>query len=153
MREAVVAAERAIEGRQTLGLGSQDVKQGYRNGLEAALMLGDLDTVDRLLRIVEDAPIGLRPPYLVALAQRYRARLAGDAPEADRLFAAAAAGFAAIDVAFDTAIVQLEHAEWLGRIGRTDEAENALEPARETFERLRATPWLERAVAAGAVHA
>jgi class 3 adenylate cyclase/tetratricopeptide (TPR) repeat protein len=153
MREAIVAAERAIEGRQTLGLGSQDVKQGYRNGLEAALMLGDLDTVDRLLRIVEDAPIGLRPPYLAALAQRYRARLAGDAPEADRLFAAAAAGFAAIDVAFDTAIVQLEHAEWLGRIGRTDEAENALEPARETFERLRATPWLERAVAAGAVHA
>ena len=41
LREALAAAERAIEGRQTLGLGSQDVKQGYRNGLEAALALGD----------------------------------------------------------------------------------------------------------------
>ena len=150
-REALAAAEHAIEGRHTLGLGSQDVKQGYRNGLEAALILGDLDTAERLLRVVEEAPIGLRPPYLAALGQRYRARLAGDAPEADRLFAAAAVGFAAIDVAFDEAVVQLEHGEWLGRIGRPAEAEQLLSRAGDTFERLRATPWLERAAAAGAV--
>ena len=151
LREALAAAERAIEGRLTLGLGSQDVKQGYRNGLEAALALGDLDTADRLLRIVEEAPIGLRPPYLAALAQRFRARLAGDAPEADRLFASAAAGFAAIDIPFEEAVVQLEHAEWLGRIGRPDEADQLLAGARETFERLRATPWLERVSAAETV--
>jgi class 3 adenylate cyclase/tetratricopeptide (TPR) repeat protein len=148
MREALAAAERAIEGRQTLGLGSQDVKQGFRNGLEAALALGDLDSVNRLLRIVEDAPVGLRPPYLAALAQRFRARLAGDAPEADRLFASAAGGFAAIDVVFEEAVVQLEHAEWLSRIGRPGEAEQLVARARETFERLGATPWLERAAAA-----
>jgi tetratricopeptide (TPR) repeat protein len=153
MREALAAAERAIEGRQTLGLGSQDVKQGYRNGLEAALVLGDLETAERLLRVVEEAPVGLRPPYLAALAQRYRARLAGDAPEADRLFAAAAVGFAAIDVVFEEAVVQLEHGEWLGRIGRPAEAEQLLARAGETFERLRATPWLERAAAAAAVAA
>jgi tetratricopeptide (TPR) repeat protein len=145
MREALAAAEHAIEGRQTLGLGSQDVKQGYRNGLEAAFALGDLDSVDRLLVIVEDAPVGLRPPYLAALAQRFRARLAGDAPEADRLFAAAAVGLAAIDVVFEEAVVQLEHAEWLGRIGRPAEAEQLRAGARETFERLGATQWLERA--------
>jgi tetratricopeptide (TPR) repeat protein len=153
LRECLAAAERAIEGRATLGLGSQDVKQGYRHGLEAALALGDLDTADRLLRIVEEAPIGLRPPYLAALANRYRARLAGDAPEADRLFATAAAQFGAIEVQFEEAVVQLEHAEWLNRIGRTDEAESLLQRARATFERLRATPWLERAAAAGAVAA
>jgi tetratricopeptide (TPR) repeat protein len=145
MREALAAAEHAIEGRQTLGLGSQDVKQGYRNGLEAAFALGDLDSVDRLLVIVEDAPVGLRPPYLAALAQRFRARLAGDAPEADRLFAAAAVGLAAIDVVFEEAVVQLEHAEWLGRIGRPAEAEQLRAGARETLERLGATQWLERA--------
>jgi hypothetical protein len=73
------------------------------------LALGDTETADRLLRIVEDAPIGLRPPYLAALAARFRARLAGDAPEADRLFAAAAAQFAAIEVPFEEAVVRLEH--------------------------------------------
>jgi class 3 adenylate cyclase/tetratricopeptide (TPR) repeat protein len=151
MREALASAEQAIEGRHTLGLGSQDVKQGYRNGLEAAFAIGDLDSVERLLLIIEDAPVGLRPPYLAALAQRFRARLAGDAPEADRLFASAAAGFAAIDIPFEEAVVQLEHAEWLGRIGRPDEADQLLARARETFERLRATPWLERASTAETV--
>jgi tetratricopeptide (TPR) repeat protein len=153
LREALAAAERAIDGRETLGLGSQDVKQGYRHGLEAALALGELDTADRLLRIVEEAPIGLRPPYLAALAQRFRARLAGDAPEADRLFAGAAAQFAAIEVPFEEAVVLLEHAEWLGRIGRAGESEQLLARARDTFERLGAAPWLERTNAAAAVPA
>ncbi|MGZ4333835.1 MAG: hypothetical protein ACXVRJ_06135 [Gaiellaceae bacterium] len=108
LRECLAAAERAIEGRLTLGLGSQDVKQGYRHGIEAALALGDTDTVERLLRIVEDAPVGLRPPYLAAIVQRFRARLAGDNPEAARLFAGAAAQFAAIEVPFEEAVVLLE---------------------------------------------
>ena len=147
LSEALVAAERAIDGRLTLGLGSQDVKQGYRHGLEAALALDDRDSAERLLRIVEDSPVGLRPPYLAALAQRFRARLAGDAPEADRLFSAAASGFAAIDVVFEEAVVRLEHAEWLGQIGRPDEAGPLLARAHDTFERLGAAPWLERAAA------
>jgi len=151
LRETLAAAERAIEGRLTLGLGSQDVKQGYRNGVEAALALGDTEAADRLLRIVEDAPIGLRPPYLAALAARFRARLAGDAPEADRLFAAAAAQFAAIEVPFEEGVVRLEHGEWLVRIGRADEGAPLIAAAREAFERLGATVWLERANAAGAV--
>jgi hypothetical protein len=146
-----VAAERAIEGRLTLGLGSQDVKQGYRHGLEAALGLGENETVDRLLRIVEEAPVGLRPPYLAALAQRFRARLAGDGAEADRLFSAAAAQFAAIEVPFEEAVVLLEHGEWLLRLGRPADAEPLLGRARETFERLDAAPWLERVAVASTV--
>ena len=151
MRESLTAAERAIEGRMTLGLGSQDVKQGYRHRLEAALSLGERDTVERLLRIIEEAPIGLRPPYLAALAQRFRARLAGDSPEADRLFAGATAQLAAIEVPFEEAVALVEHGEWLVRIGRPAEAEPLLARARETFERLRATPWLERTNAASPV--
>ena len=145
LRESLAAAERAIEGRLTLGLGSQDVKQGYRSGLEAALGLGDTETADRLLRVIEEAPVGLRPPYLAALADRFRARLLGDAPEADRLFASAAAQFAAIDVPFEEAVVLLEHGEWLARIGRPDEGARLVGRARETFEHLGAAVWIARA--------
>ena len=45
---------------------------------------------------------------------------------------------------FDVAVIELEHGEWLTSIGREDEAEPLLDEARETFERLRAAPWLER---------
>ena len=153
LREALTAAERAIEGRLVLGFGAQDVKQGYRHGLEAAFGLGEPDTVDRMLRVIEESPVGLRPPYLSALAHRFRARLAGDDPAADRLFAAAAAQFAAIDVPFEEAVVQLEHGEWLVRIGRVDDGAELIASARETFDRLGATVWLERAAAASTVAA
>jgi hypothetical protein len=42
-------------------------------------------------------------------------------------------------------VTHLEHAEWLDGQGRSEEAEPLLAEARETFERLEATPWLERA--------
>jgi hypothetical protein len=142
-QEALAAAERAIAGRATLGLGSQDVKQGYRHGLEAVFQLGDDRALERLLRIVEEAPPGLRPPYLVALVQRFRARTAGDEPEADRLFAAATAQFAALELPYETALTSLEHAEWLRRAGRP-EAEPLRMGAVETLEQLGATPALEQ---------
>src|SRR5581483_656847 len=113
LHEALAAAERAIEGRSTLGLGSQDVKQGYRHGLEAAFQLGDSAALERMLRIVEDAPPGLRPPYLAALAQRFRARMAGDDPAADRLYDAAVAQFASLELPYVVAVTSLEHADWL----------------------------------------
>ena len=50
---------------------------------------------------------------------------------------------------FYLAVTQLEHGEWLVGEGRDAEAEPLLSEARETFERLRATPWLERLDAAG----
>jgi hypothetical protein len=50
---------------------------------------------------------------------------------------------------FYLAVTQLEHGEWLVGEGRDTEAEPLLSEARETFERLRAAPWLERLDAAG----
>jgi class 3 adenylate cyclase/tetratricopeptide (TPR) repeat protein len=152
-REALAAAERSISACEVMGLGSQDVKQGMRHALEASLALGEPETVERLLAIVEEAPPGLRPPFLVALSQRFRARLAGELPEADRHFAAALAQFRALQLPFDEAVVSLEYAEWLERIGRTDEAAPLRESARAAFEHLRATPWLERAATGDAVPA
>ncbi len=43
--------------------------------------------------------------------------------------------------------------EWLETIGRRDEAEPLRAAARETFERLGAVPWLERATATETVTA
>jgi hypothetical protein len=47
-------------------------------------------------------------------------------------------------------VVLVEHGEWLAGRGRDDDAEPLLAEAREIFERLRATPWLERATRAAA---
>jgi hypothetical protein len=150
-RDALAEAERVIAGRNTVGIGSQDVKQSFRHGLESALALGEPATVERLLAMVDDSPPGLRPPFLTALAHRFRARLAGELPAADRHYAAARSQFASLELPFDEAVVSLEYAEWLERIGRPDEAAPLRESARDTFEYLRATPWLERASATEAV--
>ena len=56
--------------------------------------------------------------------------------------------FREIAAPFYLAVTQLEHGEWLTGQGRADEAEPLLAEARETFERLEATPWLERLDAA-----
>jgi hypothetical protein len=85
---------------------------------------------------------------LAALARRFRARLAGDDPSAGDGFAAATAQLRALELPFHVAVVQLEHGEWLTAQGRAGEAAELLAEARETFERLRAVPWLERVDAA-----
>lgn len=127
-----------------LGISAQSVKQGFLHGLEAALVLDRRDKAEELLAIVESEPPGLRPPYLDAIARRFRARLAGDDLRADREFVAAADILRELDLSFHLAVVQLEHGEWLAAQGRSDDAEPLLAEARETFERLRAKPWLER---------
>ena len=64
---------------------------------------------------------------------------------------AATAAFRTLAMPFWTAVVLLEHAELVARDGRQSEAEPLLAEARGTFERLRATPWLERVEASSAV--
>jgi predicted ATPase/class 3 adenylate cyclase len=151
LREAMASGERAMEAQQTFGIGSQDVKQGFRHACEAALRLGDHERVDQLCSRVESVPVGLRPPLLAATALRFRARLAGDAPEAGSGFAAAADALRRLELPFHLAVVLVEHAEWLAGQGRDGEAEPLLAEAQETFARLGAAPWLERAARAGAV--
>jgi Double zinc ribbon len=53
-------------------------------------------------------------------------------------------------LAFHHASTQLEHADWLVGRGRARDAQELLTEARQTFERLEATPWLERLEAAEA---
>ena len=142
--DALAAAEQAFATRTTLGIAAQDVKAGFRFALEAALAVGNRQRAEELLTIVEELPVGLRPPFMAATARRFRARLAGAEPAADREFVSAAAILRELQLPFHLAVVLLEHGEWLAARGRPDDAEPFLAEARETFERLEARPWLER---------
>ena len=150
-RAALTSAEQAFDSRASLGTSAQDVKHGFMQAVDAAFALGDRAKTEELLAIVEEQPAGLRAPILDATAHRFRARLAGDDPGADRHFTAAAAQLRALELPFHLAVVQLEYGEWLTARGRPDDAQPLLVDSRETFERLRAVPWLERvdAVAPG----
>jgi class 3 adenylate cyclase/tetratricopeptide (TPR) repeat protein len=117
----------------TISVVPQAEKQGLTWAVEAALALGRRDRADELLRLVDETPPGLRPPFLEAQVQRFRARMAGD-PES---FKAAAAGFREYGVPFWLAVTLLEHGELTGESALLDEA-------REIFERLQARPWIER---------
>jgi tetratricopeptide (TPR) repeat protein len=142
--DALAAAERAVGRGRSMGIMAQDVKVGYLRSLEAASVLGDSRKLDELLTVVEQLPVGLRPPLLGAATHRYRAHMAGDDPSADASFTKAAAQLRALELPFHLAVVLLEHGEWLVAQARSDDAEPFLAEARETFERLEATPWLQR---------
>jgi class 3 adenylate cyclase/tetratricopeptide (TPR) repeat protein len=106
--------------------------------LEAGAHMPDEDAVRALLDAVADWQRGA--------CSAQRARLRARLPECDALqeLAAAERGFRAVDAPFYIAAVQLELAEHLLAAGAVDEAAAKLGPAREVFERLRSTPWLER---------
>ena len=129
---ALEAGEAAAAGADVLGIGHQIVKQGLVEATEAALALGREGRARELLAKLDAIPPGLRPPYLSAQAHRFRARLEGD-PSG---FRAAAEAFGDLSVPFWRAVALLELGE-----------EPGLTEAREIFERLQATPWLERAAA------
>ncbi|MGI8682137.1 MAG: ATP-binding protein [Mycobacteriales bacterium] len=57
------------------GLRTDAVRQAWPDGVEAALSLGRIDEVERLLLVVADRPRGHVPPYLRAQYARFRARL------------------------------------------------------------------------------
>jgi len=151
------AAERALHGAElaldAFGAGHQAVEQGLVEGIEAALSLGDRRRAEEALATIEDLPPGRRPPYLAAHARRFRARLAGADATAEPAYAEAAASFRELGIVFWAAVSQLELAEWLAGQGRPGEAEAPLAEAREIFDRLEATPWLERAAAGQTVGA
>ena len=135
--EALAAGTAILDVVPTLGISQQDVKHAIVDGLEAALALGDAARADELFAFVDGTPPGRRPPYLDAHVQRLRARLARDREG----FEAAAHRFSELDTPFSLAVALLDRAETLG----DDEARSE---AVEIFERLRATPWLERATSA-----
>jgi class 3 adenylate cyclase/tetratricopeptide (TPR) repeat protein len=128
---------------------SQAAKLGLVEAIEAALALGNSKKAEELVASIEAVPPGLRSPYLGAQALRFRARLAASEDLAVENFEAAAKRFRELGVVFWLAVTQLEHGELTGDASLLDEA-------REIFEQLEATLWLERLENVGAtakVHA
>ena len=146
LREALDTAERALSAHTELGVAAEQVKEAFVVAGEAALALGDNAKLEELLAGVEALPPGRSTRFLQAQTLRFHARRAGgdDLPAAERGFGEAAALFREIGMPFYLAVVQLEHAELLAAAGRTEACGPLLAEARETFERLCATPWLER---------
>src|SRR5207248_7213316 len=144
---ALHLAESAIAVGDEMGAGQEYVKEALVTALESACMLRDVDKLEGLLALIDALPQGSRPQFLRAQSLRFRARLAGlnSDPDAERLFKGAAGLFRELELPFYLAVTQLEHAEFLAEQGRSGELDAMVTEARETFERLGARPWLERA--------
>ncbi len=144
--EALAAAERALATRPQLGGCYWAVKAAYVQAIEAAFALGDGAKIHQNLSTLAALDPGLRTPLLRAQQARFEARL--DPAVAVARFGAAEEIFRGLGTPFYLAVTLLEHGEWLLEQARASDAAALLAEARETFERLGATPWLERAVRA-----
>jgi tetratricopeptide (TPR) repeat protein len=145
--EALRIAETAFATRDEMGITHEAVKGSFVIAVEAALKLGDQAKAEELLAVVEALPPGRYPQFLRAHSSRFRAQLSSRHETAERvedLFKGAVGHFRELAVPFYVAVTELEYAEWLASQGRADEAESLLNEAREIFERLEATAWLER---------
>jgi class 3 adenylate cyclase/tetratricopeptide (TPR) repeat protein len=146
--DALAAAERVLDLRPELAVNDITFKMALVEGVEAALELADVEKAEELLRVPESLDPGELTPFLQGNAVRLRARLEaarGTDGTGERLLSAAAL-FREFGMVFYLAVTLLEHAELTG-----DEGSHA--EAREIFEGLNATPWLERASAAQPVPA
>jgi class 3 adenylate cyclase/tetratricopeptide (TPR) repeat protein len=124
-----------------------EMKLAFVEAVEAALALSDFVTAADLLSSSES----LAPGDVTPLRQGHNARLRacvnaaqGDHAAVEPGFRTAAGLFREFDLTFYLAVAQLEYGEWLIQQERTSESLPLLGEASSTFERLRATPWLER---------
>jgi hypothetical protein len=120
---------------------SSPTKMVYEEALLAADALGRDDETRAILARIDAMPQGVQTPTIRGQALRFRARL-GEEP--DERFRAATALFREYGVVLTAARVQLDHAEWLRRGGRTEEADALVAEARAVFEERGVRPWLER---------
>jgi class 3 adenylate cyclase/tetratricopeptide (TPR) repeat protein len=111
---------------------------------EAALALDDLAEAERLVD-----PARLRKTRVSSLLLAHSARVSavvaarrGDAERAEEGFRRAAALYRELRIPFWLGITLVQHAELVGGDGA-----RLRDEAREIFERLGATPWIERAAA------
>jgi class 3 adenylate cyclase/tetratricopeptide (TPR) repeat protein len=148
-RHAFESAERALLlGLDLIGIRFIGVKLALAEALECAYELGDGQRLEELLGRIEALRPGEQSPLLAAHAARFRAKLEPDASRAEASFRRAEAIFGELGLVFPLAVTQLEHAERLAAAGRSADARPLLEEARETFERLEASPWVERTLTA-----
>ena len=111
--------------------------------LEVAAARDDLERIRSAIATIDALPPGQLARSLKAQRARFRARLPEADPDSE--FPTAEEIFDELGLAFYLALTRYEHAHWLFAQNRADQAEPLLAAALETFEQLRATPWIERA--------
>ena len=132
----------SLDARARLASHEQPDKLSLVEALEAALALGDLDSVGEHLSTIESSRRErcTAPPGHGAGS----ARFSGAARTRTRLWKAASfsaeATFRELDMPFYLAVTQLEHAEWLAGQDRRPTAEQLLAEARETSSGSRRRP-------------
>jgi DNA-binding CsgD family transcriptional regulator len=112
---------------------------------ETYLRLGDWDGAERTLAVLERQARRAGQRSATAAACRYRGLLVEDADEAERLFLRAIQLHDTLPLPFDRARTELCFGERLRRYGRRVQARAHLQAALDTFERLTARPWADRA--------
>jgi class 3 adenylate cyclase/tetratricopeptide (TPR) repeat protein len=148
--EAIEQGLEAFEAYKLIGPTAQAVKQALLWTAEAASALGREDTLNMLLEFVGQLPPGRRSPLMEGHMHRLRARLAADVDAAAAEYAEAERLFEGSGIVFWLAVARLEHAEALmAGGGDAGWARSLVAAARETFVRLGARPWAERADAVG----
>jgi class 3 adenylate cyclase/tetratricopeptide (TPR) repeat protein len=145
-RQALVAAEAAIEAAEGLPPAFIGNKLALVEAIEGALDLGDDAKAAQLLERMERLRPGETTEFFLAQTARFRARIASmsDGAGVEGLFGEATGRFRRVGAAFWLAITLLEHGEWLVAQARVAEAGAVFGEAEEIFSRLRARPWLER---------
>lgn len=114
--------------------------------VEAAVRVGRPEAAAEPLELYRQWAAQARLSWIDALAHRCSALLAGDDDAAAEEHYTSALRLHAEDGrAFEQARTQLLFGEWLRRVRRKTDARAQLRAAQETFERLGATPWAERA--------
>jgi tetratricopeptide (TPR) repeat protein len=148
--DALASVLEGLRAGTGLPLTHPNVRQMWLEALESALRLEDPAVVEELVAMVDGLAPGVRPPLMRGSAARAKAQLAWwrkEDEEGERESRSAAAVFREIGASFWLAATLLERAEWLSSRGRVAEAADPVAEAREIFERLGATPWMQRATA------
>ncbi|MFG1997749.1 ATP-binding protein [Spirillospora sp. NPDC048911] len=112
--------------------------------VDAAVHIDDLDAARGPLAQVEEWTAGSEEEWAVAILLRCRAML-GPASRAEELFLEALELHQKSDQPYEQARTWLAYGEWLRRRRRKHEARTPLRNALESFERLGARLWTERA--------
>jgi DNA-binding CsgD family transcriptional regulator len=136
--EALARLETLAEGRRFFHI---PPTRSTPDLVEAAVRVGRPEAAEAPLALFETWSANIGQPWAAALAHRCRALLTGD----EEHFRAALSRHDQGDRPFDEARTRLVYGEWLRRDKRKADARIHLAIAMETFERIGAAPWADRA--------
>ena len=137
--EAITAADAAASAYRTVGSGER--KNLIINWLNVAFN-ADRARAAEVLREIEMLKPGEILPSVSAEISRIHAKLSPTPNLAD--FEYAIGVFRELSMSFSLAVVLFEYAQSLADLGRYDESRAPLDEAQTLFEKLRATPWIDR---------